>query len=204
MYKDINDYELLYLIAEKDEDAYNSIYNKYKNIVKIQANKIYKSSKYIGVSYEDIYQAGLYGLNMAINNFDEKEGTLFYTCANTFITREMVVFIRNHSRCKHNILSDSISLNTEIDEDGNVILDFIESQNNNINDYYENVYVKEIIDFKYELPFMQSLIYELRINNFTNSEIATLLNIKYKAVDNAMRSIKDKLKKRINKIEEFF
>ena len=202
MYKDINDYELLYLIAEKDENAYNSICNKYENIVKMQANKMYKSSKYIGVSYEDIYQAGLYGLNMAINNFDENEGTLFYTCANTFVTREIVVFIRSHSRYKHNILSDSISLNTEIDDDGNIILDFIENKNNNIDDYCENDYLNTIIDFKYELPFEQSLIYELRINNFTNSEIAKLLSVKYKTVDNAMRSIKDKLKKRINKIEQ--
>lgn len=204
MYQDVNDYELLYLIAEKDEDAYNSICNKYENVVKMQANKIYKSSKYLGISYEDVYQAGLYGLNMAINHFDEKEGTLFYTCANTFITREMVVFIRSHSRCKHNVLSDSLSLDTEIDTDGNIILDFIENKDNNIKDFYESDSIKKIIEFKYELSFLHSQIYELRLNNFTNLEISILLDLKYKTVDNAMRSIKDKLKKRLNKIEQIF
>ena len=203
MYKDINDYELLYLIAEKDENAYNSIYTKYSNMIKIQARKMYRKSKYLGISYDDIYQAGLYGLAMAINNYDEKEGVLFYTCANTFILREIQNLIHNHNRCKHNILSDSLSLNAEIDSDGNVVLDFIENQNNSIKEYYENLTINKLLDFKYELPFLHSLIYELRLNNFTNQEIATLLEIKYKTIDNALMNIKGKLKKQLNKIEVF-
>ena len=157
MYKDINDYELLYLIAEKDENAYNSIYTKYSNMIKIQAKKMHQKSKYLGISYDDIYQAGLYGLAMAINNYDEKEGVLFYTCANTFILREIQNLIHNHNRCKHNILSDSLSLNAEIDSDGNVVLDFIENQNNSIKEYYENLTINKLLDFKYELPFLHSL-----------------------------------------------
>lgn len=203
MYKDINDYELLYLIAEKDENAYNSIYTKYSNMIKIQAKKMHRKSKYLGISYDDIYQAGLYGLAMAINNYDEKEGVLFYTCANTFILREIQNLIHNHNRCKHNILSDSLSLNAEIDSDGNVVLDFIENQNNSIKEYYENLTINKLLDFKYELPFLHSLIYELRLNNFTNQEIATLLEIKYKTIDNALMNIKGKLKKQLNKIEVF-
>ena len=203
MYRDVNDYELLYLIAEKDEDAYNGICDKYNNMVQIQANKIYKKCKYLGISYEDVYQVGLYGLNKAINSFDEKEGVLFYTCASTYITREILTFIRNNDRYKHNILSDSLSLNTEIDTDGNIVLDFIENKNNNIKDYYENDTINKILDFKYELPFLHSQIYELRLNNFTNKEISILLNVKYKTVDNAVTSIKGKLKKQLNKIEVF-
>jgi len=201
MYKNINDYELLYLIAEKDEDAYNSICTKYSNMVKIHANRIYRNSKYLGISYEDIYQAGLYGLTMAIKNFDENQGVLFYTCASTFITREMITFVRKNNRHKHNVLSDSFSLDTEIDADGTIMLDFIENKNNNIKKYYENDEIDKILDFKYKLPFMYSLIYELRLNNFTNQEIAVLLGVKYKFVDNALMTIKDKLKKELNKIE---
>lgn len=203
MYKDVNDYELLYLIAENDEVAYNSIYNKYSNMVKIQANKIYSKSKYLGISYDDVYQAGLYGLTLAIKNYNENEGSLFYTFANTFIKREMASCIRNHDRCKHNILSDSISLNKDIDEEGNVVQDFIESKDNSIKWYDEIENINKLLDFKYDLPFLYSLIYELRMNNFSNKEIAILLDIKYKTIDNAMRIIKCKLKKQLNKIEVF-
>ena len=114
----------------------------------------------------------------------------------------MIVLVRNNSRNKHNVLSDSLSLNGEIDDEGNVMLDFIENNNNNISDYFDNDTINKLWDFKYDLPFVYSLIYELRLNNFNNQEIMTLLDIKYKTLDNALRNIRDKLKKRLNKIEE--
>ena len=49
-------------------------------------------------------------------------------------------------------------------------------------------------NFKYELPEVQSQIYELRLNNFTNKEIAKLLDITYKRVDNSIRLMKIKFK----------
>lgn len=201
MYKDVNDYELLYLIAEKDEIAYNDIYSKYSNMIKIEAKKFYKKCKYLGVSLEDIYQAGLYGFSLAINNFNENEGVLFYTCANTFITREIQTFIRNNSRQKHNVLSDSISLDKDIDEDGNTIGDFIDNGIDFVVQYDDNQGARQLLDFKHDLPFLHALIYELRLNNFCNKEIAILLDVKYKTVDNAVTSIKKKLKKELNKIE---
>lgn len=83
MYKDINDYELLYLIAENNEVAYNNIYDKYDNIIKIEAKKYYRKCKYLGFSLEDLYQVGLYGFGLALSNYIEQEGVLFYTYANT-------------------------------------------------------------------------------------------------------------------------
>lgn len=203
MYKNVNDYELLYLIAENNESAYNDIYSKYDNMVKYEASKFYKKSKYMGISAEDVYQAGLYGLNLAINNFDEHEGTLFYTCANTFIIREIQTFIRNNSRQKHNLLSDSISLDKEIDEDGDTICSLLDTGINVLKEYDNYSIQKKLVDFKYDLPFVQSLIFELKLNNFSNREIAALLDVQYKTVDNSLLSIRNRLKKELNKIELF-
>lgn len=201
MYKNINAYELLYLISENDEEAYNSLYKKYGEMIKIEAQKIYRSYRYLGISWDDLYQAGLYGLNSAIKNFDEHKGVLFYTYVKTFVKHEFQTFIRNHSREKHNILSNSISLDKEIDDDGNCIDSLIENKVNNIDEFYANEHVKQILDFKYDLSFLHSLIYELKINNFTNKEISILLNLDYKKVDNAISSIKNKLRKKQNIIE---
>lgn len=201
MYKNVNDYELLYLVAENDEDAYNDIFKKYKQMVHIEANKIYKKCGYLGISIDDFYQAGYYGLCMAINNFDEQMGVLFYTYANKYIVRELQTLIRDNSRYKHSILSDGVSLNMEIDEEGNTLDILIAGEKDIINKYEETIKYKKIIDFKYSLSFLYSLIFELRMNNFNNIEIANLLDIKYKTVDNAIMSIKNKLKKELNKIE---
>lgn len=200
MYKEVNDYELLYLISDNNEIAYNDIYAKYDNMIKIEAKKFYKKCKYLGISWEDIYQAGLYGFSLAISNFDEHEGTLFYTCANTFVKREIQVFIRNNSRYKHNILSDSVSLNDDIDDSGTTIESVIDSGINIVSQYSNYMDYKSLLSLKYDLPFLHSLIFELRLNNFSNKEISILLDIKYKSVDNAITSIKSKLKKELNKI----
>lgn len=203
MYKNINDYELLYLIKEEDEYAYNSMYLKYSNVIKKLASKIHKNISYLGISYDDIYDAGLYGLSKAIKDFDDNSDVLFYTCANTYILREISSFIRGHSRYKHSVLSNSVSLDKEIDNEGNTIIDLIENSDNNIKNYLEHEKCKKILDLKYEMPLLYALIYELKLNDFNNTEIVTLLDIKYKTLDNALFKIKRKLKKELNKIEVF-
>ncbi len=201
MYKNVNDYELLYLISESDEEAYNSLYKKYGEMIKMEAKKLYYSYRYLGISWDDIYQAGLYGLNSAIKNFDEHKGVLFYTYVKIFVKHEFQTLIRDHSREKHNVLSNSISLDKEIDDDGNCIDSLIDAKVNNIEEFYANERMKRILNFKYELSFLNSLIYELKINNFTNKEISILLDLDYKKVDNAIHSIKNKLRKKQNVIE---
>ena len=201
MYKNVNDYELLYLISESDEEAYNSLYRKYGEMIKMEAKKLYYSYRYLGISWDDIYQAGLYGLNSAIKNFDEHKGVLFYTYVKIFVKHEFQTLIRDHSREKHNVLSNSISLDKEIDDDGNCIDSLIDAKVNNIEEFYANERMKQILNFKYELSFLNSLIYELKINNFTNKEISILLDLDYKKVDNAIHSIKNKLRKKQNVIE---
>lgn len=195
MYNGYNDYELLYLISENDEDAYNELNNKYNRIIKNMAKRIYNNSKYYGFELDDIYQIGLYGLYKAVEMFDEKQGVLFYTYAISVITKEMMTFIRNYSREKHNILSDSISMNKQIDDDGRSMENFIVNYDN-ISDDFNNFEVsKKIIDVKYDLPFIHSLVFELRLNNFSNKDITILLDIGYKKLDNILRYIKDKFEK---------
>lgn len=203
MYKNINDYELLYLVSENNEEAYNDIYSKYSEIVKIESNKLFSKCKYLGVSKEDLYQAGLYGFDRALNNFSMDEGTLFFTYAKTYISRELQTFIRDKSRNKHNLLSDCISLDMEIDDDGNNMFDLI-NNNENTSSFYESyINCKKILDLKYCLSSFDSLVFELRLNNFNNQEISILLDTKYKTIDNSLRKIKNIIKKELNKIELF-
>lgn len=197
-YSDINDYELLYLVSESDEDAYNKLYAKYSGFIKSLTQKYLKKCKYLGVDFDDIYQAGCYGLSLAINHYNENNEALFYTFASIFINREIQTFIRNISRKKHNVLSDSISLDKEIDENGNTLECFFSSGQNSMNSFFEIQNSMDVLMLKHDLPFLQSLIFELKLNNFSNKEISQLLDVKYKSIDNAVTSIKNKFKK--NKI----
>ena len=48
---------------------------------------------------------------------------------------------------------------------------------------------------KYELDDVYSHIFELRLNGFSNKDIAVLLDLSYKDVDNYLRCMKKKLQK---------
>jgi len=201
MYKNINDYELLYLISENDEIAYNDIYKKYTEIVKIEAKKVYKKCKYLGIGIDDLYQVGLLGLTKAVANYKESEGILFYTCASVYINKEIQTFIRDKQRHKHIILSDSISLDKELDIDGTTLFEIYSCSEDVQSNYDSYLKCKKILDFKYCFSFLDSQIYELRLNGFSNQEIATLLDVKYKKIDNTLTKIRNLLKKDLNNIE---
>lgn len=202
-YKSVNDYEVLYMIGERDETAYNIMYVKYYPLISNLARKYYSNYKGYGIDYDDLYQEGIVALNNAIKEFDDKNNCLFYTYANVCIKREMERLIKKSIRLKHMILNSSLSLEQSIGNNDLYIEDIIEDSKENTNEnLFNSISSKKILDLKYELSSRQALVYELKLNNFSNKEIASLLDINYKAVDNSLKLIKDKLRKYINYIDE--
>ena len=80
--KEYNDYELLYMISENNEEAEEILYNKYRPIVEMKASRYLKVGKKLGLESNDLIQEGLVGLNDAIKKYDNQKDTLFYSFAN--------------------------------------------------------------------------------------------------------------------------
>ena len=94
-YKKINDYEVVYLVKENDEEARKIIFNKYIPIVRKLASKYSMSAKWARVDFDDLVQEGLIALNDAIDKYDENSGALFYTFACICVERRILTFCRN-------------------------------------------------------------------------------------------------------------
>lgn len=122
MYKDQNDYELLYLVSENNEEANEMFYKKYKPIIEIKANKMYPAIKNKGYELNDLIQEGMIGLSQALKDYKEQKNVTFSTFANLCINRQMLTFIRNINRQKHKILNDSISIDSSYDKTGNPLM----------------------------------------------------------------------------------
>lgn len=203
-YRDINDYEMLYMIGERDEIAYGTMYTKYYPLIASMARKYYENYKGYGIDYDDLYQEGIVALNNAIREFNDKNNCLFYTYAIICIKREMERLLKKSVRLKHMILNNALSLDQTIGDNDLYVEDVMEDSKENIDKNLLDVFFsKKILDLKYELSDRQSLVYELKLNNFSNREIAALLDINYKAVDNSLKLIKNKLKKYLNYIYEY-
>ena len=197
MYKDYNDYELLDLASEQNEEALNIIYNKYNPLVNKIAKKMLNYCHGTGIELNDLIQEGMLGLNLAIHTFVEDKDTTFYTYARTCIERKMISLIVGATRLKHRFLNESISF--ELSDE------FNESYTNQKcledNSYNpENVLVdteteEELIkNIQDRLTDFEYQVFELKRNGFGYKEIAELLGRDNKAIDNAIQRIRLKIK----------
>ncbi len=197
-YKGVNDYELLYLVGENNEEVYNSIYAKYKPLIHRMAKTLCENYKSALVEYDDLFQEGMYGLNNAIKSFNGKSGSLFYTLAKLCISREMNGYVAKMLRGKNMILSSAVSFDTPISKNGFVVEDTLYSHDDSVELQFESIEMeKYILDLKYELKDEYMPVYELKLNGFSNAAIANLLDLRYKDVDNYLRSIKKTLRRKI-------
>lgn len=197
-YKGVNDYELLYLVGENNEEVYNSIYAKYKPLIHRMAKTLCENYKSALVEYDDLFQEGMYGLNNAIKSFNGKSGSLFYTLAKLCISREMNGYVAKMLRGKNMILSSAVSFDTPISKNGFLVEDTLYSHDDSVELQFESIEMeKYILDLKYELKDEYMPVYELKLNGFSNAAIANLLDLRYKDVDNYLRSIKKTLRMKI-------
>ena len=192
MYKNINDYEQIYLIRENDEDAKEVIFKKYKPIVLAIAKRY--CDRTINGDIEDFVQEGYIGVNRAIASFDESYNVLFYTFCVICIERQIRSYYKTFSTKRNRFHTSFYSLDYDI-EDG-VFEDIIADTNMiNPNSFIDELeYNDKLLRFKHSLNLKYSSVFELRYNGFKYKEIATLLDIPISSVDNYVHICKIRLK----------
>ena len=199
-YKD-NDYELLYLISENNEDAKELFYEKYKPIIDMKAKKYAKYVEYKGYDINDLIQEGMIGLSRAINDFSEQKDVQFTTFANLCIERQMCSFMRNISTGRHKALNDSLSFENTKNTYGIPLSNILDDKNVNPETSFidaeskDDLYNDIVSVLKKDIEIE---IFELRANGFSYKEIASLLNITEKSVGKHIERIKEKISKMLD------
>ena len=188
-----NDFELVSLIRENNEEAREILYNKYKPIiVKKSTDQIYKLGSY-GMEINDLIQEGYIGLDNAINCFNEKENTSFYTFALLCIDRQIITYIKKNTNNKGMILNDAINL-----DDGKEYLfrDNTDIEGSFINKEDAKEFINLICD---SLSDIEKKVFSLKLEGYDIGEIANLLNKDTKVIYNTLHRIKYKIKLIMNK-----
>lgn len=188
-----NDFELVSLIRENNEEAREILYNKYKPIiVKKSTDQIYKLGSY-GMEINDLIQEGYIGLDNAINCFNEKENTSFYTFALLCIDRQIITYIKKNTNNKAMILNDAINL-----DDGKEYLfrDNTDIEGSFINKEGAKEFINLICD---SLSDIEKKVFSLKLEGYDIGEITNLLNKDTKVIYNTLHRIKYKIKLIMNK-----
>ena len=198
-YRD-NDYELLYLISENNEDAKELFYKKYKPIIELKAKKFTKYVESKGYDYNDLIQEGMIGLSKAIKDFSEQKDVKFTTFANICIERQILSFMRNISAGRHKVLNESLSFDTTTNSYGLPLINLLDDKNVNPETTFIESEEKEDLynDIVSILNEKEIEVFELRTKGFTYKEIASLLNITEKSVGKHIEKIKSKINKMLD------
>lgn len=202
VYKDLNDYEIVYLVSENNEDAKEVLFQKYYPIIIRLANNYRSEAKKCGLEIDDLIQEGYYGLSCAVNCYNPNKDAIFYTYAVMSIKSKMVNALRIANNKKSFCLNNYVSLFRKVDsnKDG-MMVEFITDNNAS---YPEDILTNnEIIfllkDFLFSLDISNALVFELKLNGFNNSEIGHLMGITLKNIVNINTRNNSKLKKYLSK-----
>lgn len=181
-----NDYELIYMIKE-DEEAFRVLLNKYEPIFRKLSYSFVKVYKHKGLDVEDLMQQCRITFCIVLDKFDYNKDILFYSYLLLCLKRMII------SKTKRVINIPDCYNYMEVENYDN--LDIFES-NIDISSFYDEYeFSTNIINFKHSLSFLEAQIFELRYNGFSYKDIASLLEINVKKVDNTLLRIRKKMEK---------
>lgn len=182
-YKNLSDLELMVRLRDGELDIMEYLLNKYKPLVKKQARTMYL----IGGETDDLIQEGMIGLFKAIQKYNPKEESSFFSFAELCITRQMYTAIQASNRMKHAPLNTYVSLEQELpllleQNPEDLLID-----QENLEDCYGQI--------DKCLSNLEKLVLELYLEGKTYGQIAKIIGKNEKAVDNSIQRVKKKLEK---------
>ncbi len=184
MYKDYNDYEILYMIGESSD--FNILYQKYQPLI-YKIVKDYKTVfKNYGYELDDLMQIGYMTLYKASYLYSTYNNSLFYTYFITALKRAIYNEIRLNETNKRKCLNESFSYNNLIPNTDTSYIELISSEDKE--DYNEAK--RKFIYFKNSLSFLNACIFEMLYNGFSQQEIMILLRESKINIINSINEIK--------------
>ena len=186
-----NDYELVYLAQEGNEEAINLLYQKYTPIiVKKSKNAILRATHH-GIEISDIMQEGYMALDEAIKSFSNTMNTTFYTFAVVCIDRQIASYLKRIFSNKGKVLNEALGIDEDLER---IIRDDI--------DIEQDLMIQEqlkMLDDKVRpmLTKFEKKVFDLMMKNMSFEEIASILHKDVKAIYNTFQRIKIKIRKNI-------
>ena len=194
--KEFQDNELINLVSEKNEDASNLLYEKYNYIVDIIVNKYKKGAYYFSIDLNELRQEAMVGFSDALVSFDQDSNASLKTFITLCVERRVRNYIRNSDTLKDKMLREAYSLDTPISDEGTTLVEAIPSKTSSPEDkMVEEESIKELRNkVDSSLSSIEKDVFELMVNDFTEDNIAEILNMSKKQVYNTVARIRMKLK----------
>ncbi len=196
--KNTNDSELIMMYRDNDEDAKNLLFYKYRYIIDILINKYMRFLANLNIDYQEIISECNVGFSDGLRCFDENKDASLVTFVTLCIERRLNSIIRKYNRDKYKGLQETYSLDFIYDDNNSRLMDAISdnSKNDPLSNMAEEEKYQELIkNLKDALTQREYEVFSLMARGFTYLEIADILKLTPKQVDNTMQRLKVKVRK---------
>jgi len=199
-YTTLGDEDVVALCRQGDTIAEEYLLNKYKNFVRSKARSYFL----IGADHEDIVQEGMIGLYKAIRDYRPDKLSSFRAFAELCITRQIITAIKTATRQKHIPLNSYVSLNKPLydEESDRTLLDvIIEGRATNPEELIIGQEDLRNINHKIDevLSGLEQEVLRAYLDGKSYQEIADNLGRHVKSIENALKRVKRKLEKYMEK-----
>lgn len=174
-----NDYELL-MLAKTDEETLSLLYQKYLPFLGKQASLFLPYGKKLGYDYDDLFQEASIAFYRAIEMYDDNQGSIFYTFLSNVIYHALCSYTRSARSLEYTYSYDAVEYE---------VADTVSPENTLLwADFYQS-----LRSFQWSLKGNACPVFELKMNGFQNREIAILLDLSLRNVENIVYTNKKKL-----------
>lgn len=190
------DSELIMLLREENDEVKDYLYTKYSPLIHKELNRVKKRSFALGIDFADLSQEAMLAFSHAINNFNEETEVKFITFATLCIRRKLSNYINKFDTNKNKVLSNSVSLDAQID-DADSFVDNIPASDitNPLNQIINDETLKDInYIIKNSLSENERMVLQYDVMGKSASEIAELLGMNTKQVYNLIHRARTKLR----------
>ena len=196
-FEQMTDEQLICRLRDGDKTVIDYVMEKYKNLVRKEANAMYL----LGGENDDLIQEGMIGLFKAVQDYDVRQETSFYSFAKLCITRQMYSAIEASKRKKHSPLNTYVSFYEKNDEKVSLIETMEAGGESNPEELLVSREYAMLLESKLEenLSALENRVLYLHLLGTYYKTIAKLLDKSPKTIDNALQRIKNKTEKILEK-----
>lgn len=180
-------------IKNGDDNAFSELLQRFENMIyKIINNFNLNRGDYL-LDVESLFQEGCIALYNAVQNYDESRGMAFSSYAYMVIRSRIITCIRS-TRKK----SSKECLSIDVIENMDYSLDYSCARvcdNPPVEYHREQELLENLEKYIAELPKEDRIIFTLRSDGVSYKQIAKLLNVSSKKIDNRIREMRRQLRK---------
>lgn len=193
-----NDYELLYLIRQNDEDSLIRLLQRYHRTIWGIIHHLVPYPVPPDIDLDDLYQEATIGLMDAIESYREDKNVNFGTFARICIERQIRSLLRHYRSNSYRILSRAMSLDMSVSEDDHLtLMDTVPidaKEGDPVYVSYINWANEQVPLIRKGLPDKQWKIYRMHALGYSYREIAQEMKLREKDVDNVIQKIRKKIR----------